>query len=225
MKIYLLPGLDGTGELFYPLLSALSEETQSVIVRYQDEVLFEEYLETVTALIPDKDVILVAESFSGPIALALIARNPSRFKFVILSATFAISPFHEILGITKYLPSFVFGPYRKNKAMINTFCLNGCSNDDLATKTLSVVRSLPASTTKSRLELLAGIDMRPVLSQITIPILYLRALHDRLVSPRLSQQLIDGLPNVVVQPIDGPHMLLQANPIESVKAITQHLPP
>ena len=67
--------------------------------------------------------------------------------------------------------------------------------------------------------------MRPVLSQITIPILYLRALRDRLVSPRLSQQLIDGLPNVVVQPIDGPHMFLQANPTESVKAIMQYLPP
>ena len=186
MKIYLLPGLDGTGELFYPLQSALSKEIQSVVVRYKDEVFFDDYLETVTALIPDKDVILVAESFSGPIALALIARNPSRFKFVILSATFAISPFHKILRITKYLPSFVFGPYRKNKAMINTFCLNGCSNDELATKVLSVVRSLPASTTKSRLELLAGIDMRPVLSRITIPILYLRASHDRLVRPGLS---------------------------------------
>lgn len=223
MKIYLLPGLDGTGELFYPLQSALSKEIQSVAVRYKDEVLFDEYLETVTALIPDKDVILVAESFSGPIALALIARNPSRFKFVVLSATFATSPFRGILGITKYLPSFVFGSYRKNKKIFSTFCLNGCSNDVLATKVLSVVRSLPASTTKSRLELLAGIDMRPVLSRITIPILYLRASHDRLVRPGLSQQLIDGLPNVVVQSIDGPHMLLQANPIESAKAIMKYL--
>ena len=65
--------------------------------------------------------------------------------------------------------------------------------------------------------------MRPVLSRITIPILYLRASHDRLVRPGLSQQLIDGLPNVVVQSIDGPHMLLQANPIESAKAIMKYL--
>lgn len=223
MKIYLLPGLDGTGELFYPLQSALSKEIQSVAVRYKDEVLFDEYLETVTALIPDKDVILVAESFSGPIALALIARNPSRFKFVVLSATFATSPFRGILRITKYLPSFVFGSYRKNKKIFSTFCLNGCPNDELLTKILSVVRSLPASTTKSRLELLAGIDMRPVLSRITIPILYLRASRDRLVRPGLSQQLIDGLPNVVVQSIDGPHMLLQANPVESAKAIMKYL--
>ena len=80
-------------------------------------------------------------------------------------------------------------------------------------------RSLRASTIQRRLQVLAGIDMRPLLSQIATSILYLLATRDRIVSARVSRELTGLLPRVMVRQIDGPHLLLQSRSAECAAAI------
>ena len=70
----LMPGFDGTGELFSPLIAALPPTHRPTVIRYRDETKFDDYLETASAALPDHGAILIAESFSGPIALGLMAR-------------------------------------------------------------------------------------------------------------------------------------------------------
>jgi pimeloyl-ACP methyl ester carboxylesterase len=72
---------------------------------------------------------------------------------------------------------------------------------------------------RARLSCLAAVDVRPLLSRIASPVLYLRASADRIVSSRLSRELTSQLPNVRVTEIDGPHLLLQSRPIECAAAI------
>ena len=43
--LVLLPGLDGTGELFAPLLQALDDDVTASVVRYGAELTFDEYVE------------------------------------------------------------------------------------------------------------------------------------------------------------------------------------
>lgn len=212
-----MPGFDGTGELFGPLQNVLGLD--AVVVQYRNERVLDDYIETVAALLPEENAVLIAESFSGPVALALTARYPARIKCVVLCATFAVSPFRFLTQLSRFVPSIFFGPNPTQRSMIETFCLGKNADPMLVSKALSVIRSVPADTIKSRLEVLADVDIRPLLTRINTPTLYLQALQDEVVSPSLSRELIQGLPNNKLCKIDGPHLLLQARPNECADAI------
>ena len=212
-----MPGFDGTGELFAPLQSVLGID--SVVVRYRDEQVFDNYVKSVAVLLPDENAVLIAESFSGPIALALMAQYPERIKCAVLCATFAMSPYRFLTRLSQFVPSLFFRLSPTQPAMLRTFCFDKESDPALISKAVSVIRSVPADTIKSRLKVLADIDLRPLLSRITIPVLYLKAMQDKIVSEDLSRELVRGLSNITVQEINGPHLLLQSRPEECAEHI------
>ena len=218
-QVFLLPGFDGTGELFTPLQSALDNDISTTVVRYQNEYMFEDYVDSVTSSLPPQNAVLIAESFSGPIAIALMARYPSRIKCAVLCTTFATSPFRLLTRAAQFVPRVFFGPNPTQSAILQTFCFDKNSPSDIVEKALSVIRSVPSHVIKSRLQVLSRLDMRPQLSQIKAPVLYLRAMQDRIVSVNLSQELIRGLPNVTEQIFDGPHLLLQSRANECAQTI------
>src|SRR5438477_10571709 len=95
VKLILMPGMDGTGELFAPLLRALGDSMESSVLQYPaDEPLgYAELLPRVRAEIPRRaPFVLLGESFSGPLALMLAAEAPAGLRGVILCASFATSP-------------------------------------------------------------------------------------------------------------------------------------
>lgn len=64
LQLVLLPGFDGTGELFWPLRAALGEDVASATVRYDAERSLDEYIDSVARILPHENAVLVAESFS-----------------------------------------------------------------------------------------------------------------------------------------------------------------
>lgn len=221
--LLLLPGLEGTGRLFTPLQAALADEFEIVVIAYRDEQTFDEYVQSIASQMADTDNVLIAESFSGPIALALLARYPTRIRCAVLCATFATSPFRTFCSLARLIPTWAFrsGPLRRT--LIRRFALNGETHHEILQEIMDVTSSVPAYMTKSRLAVLSLIDLRPVLNSIHHPVLYLQASRDRVVSKRLSHQLIEGLSSVNVRVIDGPHMLAQTRPRECANAIKEFL--
>ncbi len=59
------------------------------------------------------------------------------------------------------------------------------------------------------------VDVSEELSQVTIPSMYLRASHDRVVPQAASELISSILPDIQVKTLAGPHFLLQAAPVES----------
>ena len=216
--LVLLPGLDGTGELFGPLLQALGDDSPTSVVRYGSELTFDEYVESAGKALPDQCVV-IAESFSGPVAIALAARHPANIRGLVLCATFAISPFRTLLRAARIVPKRLFRPSLLLPSMVQHFCFSGAS---LAVRPspVAVVSTVPPAIMRARLACLAATDVRPLLPRIATPALYLRASNDRIVSARRSLELTSLLPNVKVTEIDGPHLLLQARPRECAAAIT-----
>ncbi len=212
-----MPGFDGTGELFAPLQAFLGID--AVVIRYQDEQIFDDYVASVAKQLPDKGAVLIAESFSGPVALALMARYPERIRCAVLCATFAVSPFRFLTRLSRFVPSLFFQHGPVQTRMLKAYCFNKESDPVLIAKVVSVARSMPADTIKSRLKVLAGIDLRPLLPRIELPVLYLQALQDKVVSQHLSRELVQGLPNATVREVDAPHVLLQSRPEECAAAI------
>jgi pimeloyl-[acyl-carrier protein] methyl ester esterase len=94
-SLVLLPGLDGSGVLFRPLIHHLLPELQRIVVVFPPDQLFgyEELIPLVLAALPlNEPFVLLGESFSGPLALMAAATRPPNLKGVILCASFVRNP-------------------------------------------------------------------------------------------------------------------------------------
>ena len=58
---------------------------------------------------------------------------------------------------------------------------------------------------------------------IKIPILYIRAKNDRLISKSCYDEIKTANSNVKLLELDGPHFILQKEPIKSAKAILKFI--
>jgi pimeloyl-ACP methyl ester carboxylesterase len=221
LELTLLPGFDGTGELFGPLQAALGSKLLSKAVRYDAERVLDDYVDSVASVLPKENAVLIAESFSGPVALSLLDRYPDRIKCAVLCATFAVSPCRSLTRAARFLPTFMFAPTPIQRRLLRDFCLNGESDDALVDQANAVIHSVSAATIQNRLQVLSGVDMTSLLPQIATPVLYLRAMQDRIVNSRLSRKLTQELPRVTVQEIEGPHLLLQSRPTQCAAAISR----
>jgi pimeloyl-[acyl-carrier protein] methyl ester esterase len=221
-SLLLLPGFDGTGELFAPLLPALDQHDVT-IARYHDEKSFDDYVDTASALLHEDDNVLIAESFSGPIALALMARFPNRIRCAALCVTFVVAPHRALTRLARLMPASLFDAHPGQRMILRHFCLDQKCSPALEDKALSAICSVKGSTIKQRFNVLADIDMRRVASTIATPILILRATRDRVMNRVRYQQLIDALPHATVQDVDGPHLLLQTRAQLCADAILQFI--
>ena len=91
--LVLLPGMDGTGLMFGPILPFL-EGLDPRVVRYPAELTsYPDCLAFARAQLPlDRPFLLLGESFSGPIAIALAAERPEGLQGLVLCVTFARNP-------------------------------------------------------------------------------------------------------------------------------------
>jgi pimeloyl-[acyl-carrier protein] methyl ester esterase len=62
-----------------------------------------------------------------------------------------------------------------------------------------------------------------LLPRIELPILCLRARHDRVVPAWHADLLVDALPDAHCVDIDAPHLLLQTRPQACARAILEHI--
>lgn len=179
----------------------------------------DELVETAHARLPDEAAVLVAESFSGPVALTLMARHPSKVRCAVLCATFIESPFLALTRLARFLPNAAFDMHVGLRPVLRRFCLEDQCDPALMAQALSAIKSVPGRAVAARLQVLSGLKIQRLCPGIRTPVLILRAMEDRLVSPARYRQLIENLPGAVVTDVAGPHLLLQSRPIECARVI------
>jgi pimeloyl-ACP methyl ester carboxylesterase len=87
--LVLLPGMDGTGELFANLVDAMPEPFELITVRYptDQELSYSELKAFVQAACPvSRPFVLLAESFSTPAAIQYAATMPPNLCGLVLCA-------------------------------------------------------------------------------------------------------------------------------------------
>ena len=94
LRLILLPGLDGAGLAFGPLLKLLPSSIRPTVVTYpRDRVMgYDELLPLVMAMLPDEPFVLLGESFSSPLSIRIAATRPHGLRGLILSSAFARNP-------------------------------------------------------------------------------------------------------------------------------------
>jgi pimeloyl-[acyl-carrier protein] methyl ester esterase len=220
ITLVLLPGMDGTGVFFLDFAAAVPPEFKPLVVKYPNDpkLGYPELEALARAVLPrDQSFILLGESFSGPIAISIAASNPPRLLGLILCCTFARSPHPMLPFATAFIRPF---PAARVPAFVQHRTLFGRFDSPRLRARLAEVRSLvSAKTLKSRLEAVARIDVSDKLRRVTVPILYLRAKRDRVVSGASCDYIKKIRPDAQAFDLDAPHLLLQAVPQDALSII------
>lgn len=225
LKMILLPGMDGTGKLFDPLLQTLPPNFEPQVVAYPNQPVrsYEELLPQVKRVFPsDSPFLLVAESFSGPLAIKLAAIQPANLEALILCATFAQNPW-PALGWLHPLVNPLCFRLPPPRILIHYLLTGAEGSNALADRVLAMARSIKPEVIASRIRLVLKVDETQALKSCRVPILYLRATRDRLVGRRCADQILRLNPRAKIEEIDAPHLLLQSEPEKAISAISRFL--
>jgi pimeloyl-ACP methyl ester carboxylesterase len=219
MMLVLLPGLDGTGDLFAPFVAALGGRDVQV-VRYpaQRAMNYAEHEEYARALLPrDQDFVLLAESFSGPVGISIAAAPPPGLKGLILCATFASNP-HAILGPLRGLLKVLPAP-KLPTALAAYWLFPGRGTAELRRAHADAMRRVSARALAARLAAILAVDVRGLLARIRVPMLYMRANQDRLIPRAAGLAILNLRPDIELAKFDAPHFLLQTDATACAAAV------
>jgi pimeloyl-[acyl-carrier protein] methyl ester esterase len=222
--LVLLPGLDGTGRLFAPFFSSLRPEFETVVVRYPTDsrIGYSELSSFVRSQLPyGRPFVLLAESFSGPIAISLAVANPKGLVGLILCATFAQNPQPRLRRVIPLCGLFPFNLIPSS--VLSYFLLGRFATKELRELLKQTIRSLDRVVIRNRLRAIVEVDVADQLELIRVPTLCLMATDDRMV-PSLAMRLFERrIPQCEVVPVEGPHLLLQSAPVASMTVVRRFL--
>ena len=214
--------MDGTGLLFEPIQKLWTEKTPPLLLSYPpDHILgYAEIESFVLSRLPvSEPYVLIAESYSGPVAARIAARHPPMLRGLVLSATFVRRP----MGWFGKWFRFLIGPYLFQPALTRfiadkIFKREGLPDEQIAQwiKAFGQVRpGVIAARLKEILEVEAFEDLR----KCSVPVLCLYGQRDWLLPDRCRELIREAIPTAKMVGLDTPHLLLQDKPAEALREI------
>jgi pimeloyl-ACP methyl ester carboxylesterase len=223
-RLLLLPGLDGTGDLFEPFERAMGAAASLTVVRYSSPELarYVDCLALVREQLPRNErYLLVGESFSGPIAVALAAQSPPGLVGLVLVGSFVSSPRRALSwlsGFIDLLPTHNAPSWASDVALFGRW-----ATADLRARVKNAMSQVSPQVVRERLREIARVDASGQLARVRVPILYLQGSHDRLVPRSAAGQVVRLAPQTKVVAVEGPHLLLQCAPKQCGQVIREFI--
>ena len=205
MRLIVLPGLDGTGALSEPLCARLSLSHDVENVRYPGELFqYEDLARWLESRLGPGDFAIIAESFSGPLAIRLAATQPAGLKALILVASFARSP--------RRVPAFAAAglyllPLRSRLLIRLTrrVLVGKWGAQDFPETWTKIISTVPRPTLVGRLREVLRVNVTGQLSVIQCPRLLIVADRDRLVPVANTHDF--SRHGWATEKVEGPHFL------------------
>lgn len=217
-----LPGLHGTSELFSRLLEHLPNGITAELLELpaegpQDYDFLTSFLnDWLDAQLPGKR-ILIAESFSGPLALRLASQRRDEIVGAILAASFCHSPVSAELALLPIRPLFMIKP---PKRALRHFLIGDDASLEDVQLLRQVIKNTPPSTLAKRVHTVLELDEEDnPLFKDELPMLFLQAQEDNLIPWEAQQKLEAFYPHADVHWIESPHLILQTHPEECAEQI------
>ena len=219
MKIVLLPGLDGTGDLFKPFIEALPNELDPLVISYPSntKLSYQQLTELVISQLPAEKFILVGESFSGYIVHQVALRKPKNLKSVIFVAAFLESPRPFLLGLSSWLPRSLLLSMPIPSYVVETFLLGLEANKNMVDLLKKSIEKVSPNILSYRLKEIAR--LRNNHQSCEIKATYIQATDDKLVPKRCVESFRNTFNNISVIQIEGPHFILQINPLACAEVV------
>lgn len=206
-----IPGLDGTGLLFYRQARTLALRFRVITFRLRDEArdmdtLVADVARHLDHMVPDgTPAVVVGESFGGALAMSFALAHPERIaRLVILNSFSRIAP---TLKLHAAIAGISLIPWRAMQLVrrLTAWRLHSphTHRDEIAKFLL-----LTSATTKqgylNRLHILTRYDMRSRLAALRVPTLYLAADQDHLIpSVREARFMSSRAPQATMRILEG----------------------
>jgi 3-oxoadipate enol-lactonase len=195
----LIPGMDGTGLLFYRQVPLLAPRFHVVTHRLRDDSdrmdnLVEDLLARLNEVAPSgTPAILVGESFGGALALSFALAHPARVAGLVIVNSFPyFSPQLRLRLAIHGLSLLPWGAMHVvRRATAWRMHSRHTHREDLR-RFLSLMRQTTRAGYVNRLRILTRYDVRPRLREIQAPALFLAASADHLVPAVEQARLMAG---------------------------------
>lgn len=222
--LILLPGLDGSARLFAPLIAALGAlepriEARALAYPSDRPLGYAELAAWIAPQLPtDRPFVLLGESFAGPLAIMLAATRPPRLSGLALCCTFARNPRPRLGAFVR--PLLAYLPLRRLPIAPAAFALAGrAANAHWRAELRAALAPLSDAVLRARMRAVLDADVRAALAAVQVPVLELRAWHDRVVPAAAGRDIARALPSRRQVTLDGPHFLLQVAPAQAAAAL------
>ncbi len=225
-QIVLLPGMDGTGQLFDKFVEALPHALSATAVSYPSDrfLSYNELISLVSAEVP-KDIpfVLLAESFSTPVALAYAATDPQNMAALVICAGFVGNP---VGGAARFVRLFA-RPWlfrmRPPRWFLEYFLIGENAPPELVEKIRRTLQVVSPEVLSRRLHEVLDYDARNDLARAKIPIMYLQGSNDRLLSASCYRAMLRIRPGIILASVPGPHLLLQREPQKTADLVVDFI--
>ena len=206
-----VPGLDGTGLLFYRQVRLLSHRFRVITFRLRDEAQDMEALVVDIAQLLDRAVpdgepaVVVGESFGGALAMSFALTHPSRVRrLVILNSFSRITP---VFKLHLAIASMSVMPWRTMQ-IVRRLTAWRLHSPHTHRDEIRRFLMLTAATTRlgylNRLRILTRYDLRQRLQDLRVPTLYLAASEDHLIpSVQQATYMTARVPDATLRVLEG----------------------
>ena len=214
-RALLLPGLDGSGRLFAPLLATRPRGFAAEPVSFPPDLAlgYDELAALVRPLLPRGRFVLLAESFSGPLAVRLAAERPRGLAALILAATFLHRPLDPLLHPVRGLVGARLFGVPMPAPLVRHFMAGPDAPAALVAEVQRAVAAVRPEVLAHRSAEALRVDARTALAAVEVPILFLAPTRDH-------EDVLALRPDAEVAPVEAPHMVLQRCPQASL-AVTE----
>jgi len=218
MKLVLLPGLDGTGKLFAPLIEALPSSMDVQVITYplNKEQSYNELIEYVKQNLPKEDFVLLAESFSGPIAYKVALSKPKQLKSLILVATFLENPRPFLL---RFIPSSRILALPIPNILSRIFFLGFSVKNETIKLFNEAIKTVSPTVIECRLKEIT--QLKPSSQKVQLKTTYIQASNDKLVPSKSLKDWQKVCDNLDILNVKGEHFILQTNSIRCAEVVTE----
>jgi pimeloyl-ACP methyl ester carboxylesterase len=207
----LVPGLDGTGELFYRQTPLLARTYRVATYGLRDtapsmDVLVDDLNGVIDQVAPaERRAVLVGESFGGALALSYALANPSRVSALVILNSFPyFSPQLRLVAAIWGLRALPWGAMRLSRRL-TAFRLHSRHTHRREVKRFI---ELTARATRQgyvgRLQILRRYDVRDRLQELRLDTLFLASERDHLVpSVTQARYMASRVPSAQMQILEG----------------------
>lgn len=169
--------------------------------------------------LPDGRFVLLGESFSGPIAISIAAAQPRNLAGLVLSTSFARKPMPFLSGFAGIV---AFAPVRTLPEWMLSYVLLGpWRTPELMSSLRHALESVAPKVLRARVAATMRVDVLSRVTEINVPLLYLRATDDRLMPSAAVREIASKARDVSVVDVVGPHLLLQTAPQACAQAVAE----
>lgn len=219
MRLVLLPGMNGSGALFGPLLDALAGiDCQVLSLPEQGPQDYNSLNETLYPQLGGTPFVLLGESFSGPLAYQLALRQPTGLRGVIFAASFLTRP-NAALPLLRQLPMPL--ALATQPRLLRALCLGKAAEEEILERVQWEIRRLDQKLLRTRLTTLARLQAPT--QALDLPCLHLWPQQDRLVASAAAARLPQFCRDIRQMRLDGPHFILQTQPKACAEAIAEFM--